>query len=79
MSETHGRTHTIKTAGWEPEVGIPTEDYEDFRDLSQSMDEVRKCLQWGHFPPGLILFDGKTKAQVIGGYGDKQILRRLKC
>jgi hypothetical protein len=45
MSETHGRTHTIKTAGWEPEVGIPTEDYEDFRDLSQSMDEVRKCLQ----------------------------------
>lgn len=68
----------VVTAGWEQVDGIPPEDYRDFECVRQSMDEVRHCLNAGHFPPGLILFDGKTRAKVTGKYLEEQKLKRLQ-
>jgi hypothetical protein len=68
---------TTTAVGYNLQPGIPVEDYRDFFGVYQCQYEVIDTLRMGNYPPGLILHDGRTTAQVVGPYGEPQRLRRI--
>lgn len=62
--------------GYQPKVGVPTEDYQDFPVGTKfTYPEVVYGIDQGTFPPGLILqTKGGPPAVVVGQYGDQQFM-----
>lgn len=72
------KNHPYMVVGYQPVSGVPREDYADFFKAKIRLDELRYGLQYGNFPPGLILQrEGDGAMLVWGGYGEKQRLRPL--
>ena len=57
---------TYTYAGRVPVRGIDPDEYADFEKLHLSKFEVEAMLKAGYFPPGLQLYGGGVKFQVVG-------------